>query len=95
MSTTIHLPTNLKLLRHWCGDSQEHTAKTLGIKRSSYSGYENGAAEPTLPLLCSMADHFHVKLDELVRTDLLTWSHEQILICSRTRQLARVQHIQT
>jgi transcriptional regulator with XRE-family HTH domain len=39
---------NIKLLRTRRGRSQEETAIALEVKRSSYSGYENGTAEPNL-----------------------------------------------
>ncbi|MCB0774486.1 MAG: helix-turn-helix transcriptional regulator, partial [Flavobacteriales bacterium] len=42
---------NLKLLRARRGRSQEETAIGLDVKRSSWSGYENGSAEPPLDLL--------------------------------------------
>jgi len=37
---------NLKLLRKLAQKSQEEVAAALGLTRSSYSGYENGIAEP-------------------------------------------------
>ncbi len=46
---------NIKLLRTRRGRSQEETAIALEVKRSSYSGYENGTAEPSFELLVRMS----------------------------------------
>ena len=61
---------NLKLLRNRKDWSQEDLAKLLGIPRSSYSGYENGVAEPSIDLLLKLARIFQLSLDFLVREDL-------------------------
>ena len=61
---------NLKLLRKRKGESQEETASNLGLTRSSYSGYENGVAEPNLETLIKCSEYFDVSLDRLIKEDL-------------------------
>ena len=53
MANTV-FGSNIKLLRTRRGRSQEEVAVALDVKRSSYSGYENGLSlihisEPTRP----------------------------------------------
>lgn len=61
---------NLKLLRKRKGESQEETATSLGLTRSSYSGYENGVAEPNLETLIKCSAYFDITLDRLIKEDL-------------------------
>ncbi|MDQ0873752.1 transcriptional regulator with XRE-family HTH domain [Paenibacillus sp. V4I3] len=50
--------------------TQKNLALKLGIARTTYSGYENGAREPDLETLKKIADYFEVSTDFLVgRTD--------------------------
>lgn len=67
---TVYLASNLKVLRAYRKHSQEDAARILDVKRSSYSGYENGGAEPKLELLVRMAKHFRVSLDALLTVDM-------------------------
>lgn len=61
---------NLKLLRKRRKFSQEEIANELGLTRSSYSGYENGVAEPNLTTLMKFSDFYHISLDKLIKRDL-------------------------
>jgi transcriptional regulator with XRE-family HTH domain len=61
--------SNLKLLRKRLKHSQEEVALNIGLTRSSYSGYENGVAEPAIDTLVALSAYFKVTVDELVRTD--------------------------
>lgn len=45
-------------------------ADTLGINRSTYSGYEQGKSEPISSLAIKISDYFNVKVDELLKSDL-------------------------
>jgi transcriptional regulator with XRE-family HTH domain len=74
---------NLKLLRARRGRSQEETAIGLDVKRSSWSGYENGSAEPPLDLLVRISDYFRVGLDRLLKDDLTKLSESQLGILER------------
>lgn len=67
---------NLKLLRKRKGDSQEEIANNLGLTRSSYSGYENGVAEPNLDTLIKFSDYFNISLDKLIKLDLANISEK-------------------
>lgn len=75
--------TNIKLLRTRRGRSQEETAIALEVKRSSYSGYENGSAEPSFDLLVRMSEYFKVSIDKLLRDDLNALSESQLGILER------------
>lgn len=62
--------TNLKLLRKRRGLSQEEIASQLGLTRSSYSGYENGVAEPNLENLVKFSEFYGISLDKLIKKEL-------------------------
>ena len=58
-------PESLKAcrqLRHW---SQEKAAVQCGISYGTFRRYETGRREPSLSILCAMADGFGVTLDQL------------------------------
>ncbi|UKN01830.1 helix-turn-helix domain-containing protein [Paracrocinitomix mangrovi] len=61
---------NLKLLRKRRKLSQEEIAIELGLTRSSYSGYENGVAEPNLSTLIKFSSFYNISLDKLIKRDL-------------------------
>ncbi len=63
----MNLQKNLKRLRNKKGISQQRLAGKVRLKRSSYSGYENGYAEPNIRTLIKLADFFDVTVDELIR----------------------------
>lgn len=65
----MEIGKNLKLLRNRKKYSQEEVAKELGLTRSSYSGYENGVAQPNIESLILFSDFYKVTIDELVRKD--------------------------
>ena len=62
----MYFGQNLKELRKRKKLSQEEVSQKLGFKRSSYSGYENGASEPNIENLVSLADFFRISLVVLV-----------------------------
>ena len=61
---------NLKLLRKRKGISQEEIANDLGLTRSSYSGYENGVAEPNIETLIKISEYYDISLDKFIKRDL-------------------------
>jgi transcriptional regulator with XRE-family HTH domain len=65
----MNLGANLKLLRKRFKRSQEDMAASLGLTRSSYSGYENGVAEPNLETMMKISEFYKIPIDELVRRD--------------------------
>lgn len=60
---------NIKLLRKRAKRSQEELAQDLGLTRSSYSGYENGVAEPNIYTLNNISKLYGITLDDLVNKD--------------------------
>jgi transcriptional regulator with XRE-family HTH domain len=60
---------NLKLLRKRTGKSQEELSSDIKLTRSTYSGYENGVAEPSIHTLIQIADYYKIDLNTLVRKD--------------------------
>ena len=75
--------SNIKLLRTRRGRSQEEVAIALEVKRSSYSGYENGSAEPPFDLLVRISEYYKVSIDKLLRDDLTALTESQIGIVER------------
>lgn len=60
-----NLNRNLKLLRKHTGKSQEQLCATLGIKRSTYSQYENASIEPCIGLIVRIAAHYKATVEML------------------------------
>ncbi len=83
MSPHPYFGSNLKLLRARRGRSQEEVAIGLDVKRSSWSGYENGSAEPQLDLLVRISAYFKISLDKLLKDDLTLLSESQLGILER------------
>ncbi|MCS6980609.1 MAG: LexA family transcriptional regulator [Flavobacteriales bacterium] len=75
---------NIRFLRKRIGRSQEEVAQALGLKRTTWSAYEQGVSEPSLHTLSLIADYFRIPLDILLRETLEQWSESQI----RTLELA-------
>ncbi|MEX1191234.1 MAG: helix-turn-helix domain-containing protein [Brumimicrobium sp.] len=67
---SIYLSSNLKLLRKNRKMSQEDVAQKLDFTRSSYSGYENGVAEPSVDNLVKLSNYFKIPLDDMIKKDL-------------------------
>ena len=62
----------LRLLRELRRFTQEELAGRLGVERTRYSKWETGVSEPSLEMLCRIADCFHVSTDYLLgRTNVL------------------------
>lgn len=74
----IHFGNNIKLLRKRRSRSQEDVSSHLEIKRSSLSGYENGAAEPNFETLVRFSEYFNVTIDKLLKTDLSKVGESQL-----------------
>lgn len=63
----MKIQENLRKLRKSKGISQQVLSDKIGLKRSTYSGYENGVAEPNIGMLIKFANFFDVTVDELIR----------------------------
>lgn len=57
--------------------TQENLANEMGVSIGAVSKWETGASIPDIPMLCALADFFHVSADYLLGRELL--SH--FLIC--------------
>jgi transcriptional regulator with XRE-family HTH domain len=75
--------SNIKFLRRRRGHTQDDVATTLGMKRSTLSGYENGIAQPAIEALIRFSNYFNIAVDTLIRVDL------QKLPESQMRQVER------
>ncbi|MES2799485.1 MAG: helix-turn-helix transcriptional regulator [Bacteroidota bacterium] len=73
----MNIGNNLKLLRKRKKMSQEEVAQHLGLTRPSYSGYENGVAQPNLEALMLISDFYQVSLDDLLRKNFIEYSEKQ------------------
>lgn len=74
----MYLRSNIKLLRNRRGRTQEEVSNFLKMKRSTYSGYENGVAEPGLEMLVSLSEYFGVAIDTLAKIDLTKLPDSQL-----------------
>jgi transcriptional regulator with XRE-family HTH domain len=59
----------LRFLREKTNKTQEEAAKALGIKRSTYSHFENNRNNPDNETLVKMANYFNVSTDYLLGRD--------------------------
>lgn len=66
----MYFAQNIKLLRSRKKASQEEASQALELPRSTYSGYENETAEPSLSTLIRIANYYNISLDKIVKTDL-------------------------
>jgi transcriptional regulator with XRE-family HTH domain len=65
------LTERLKELRSGTGLKQEDIAIKLNISRSTYANYENGASEPSIPILLDLAKIYNVSIDYICcKTDI-------------------------
>ena len=69
---------NLKFLRKRKKRSQEDIAQTLELKRSSWSGYENGTATPSFLMLIKIAKYFKISTDTLLTVNLTQLRESQL-----------------
>ena len=73
----MYLGSNMKILRKQLKKSQEEVSTDLGLTRSSYSGYENGIAEPGLDTLVNLGSYYKVPIEELILKDFETLSESE------------------
>jgi transcriptional regulator with XRE-family HTH domain len=75
--SNMEIGNNLKLLRKRLKKSQEEVAQELNLTRSSYSGYENGVAQPNLESLVAFSEYYKVPIDDLVKKDFESFSDSE------------------
>ncbi len=73
----MNIGNNLKLLRKRLKKSQEEVAQDLSLTRSTYSGYENGVAQPNLEIMVLLSDYYKVPIDDLVRKSFEQFSESE------------------
>ena len=61
---------NFKKLRLFKSLNQTEFADLFGITRSTVGSYEEARAEPKLETLLKVADHFKLKVDDIIRKEL-------------------------
>ncbi|MEO9531761.1 MAG: helix-turn-helix transcriptional regulator [Crocinitomicaceae bacterium] len=69
MTKTI-IAKNFKKLRLFKSMNQTEFAELFDITRSTVGSYEEGRAEPKLDTLMKVADHFKLKVDDIIRKEL-------------------------
>ncbi len=60
------------------GRTQDDVAFSLGMKRSTLSGYENNISEPGMEMLVAFSNYFNVAIDTLVKVDLTKLPESQL-----------------
>lgn len=83
----MYIGSNLKFLRNRLKKSQEELAHELGLTRSSYSGYENGVAQPNLELLIAFSNYFKVSADDLLKKEISKASESELGMIDRGVQV--------
>src|ERR1043165_5080969 len=75
----IYWATNLRLLRHRRGWSQDELAEKLGITRSKLNAHENGkTVNPVAEDLVAFSNFFKVSIDTLLKVDLTKLSETKL-----------------
>ena len=74
----MYFRTNIKFLRIRRNRTQEDISKALGMKRPTYSGYENGVAQPNLESIIMLSKYYGVSIDSLIKIDLSKLSEFQL-----------------
>ncbi|HEY8366903.1 MAG TPA: helix-turn-helix domain-containing protein [Bacteroidia bacterium] len=74
----MYFADNLKFLRKRKNRSQDETSGALGVKRTTWSAYEIGNAEPGFETLLKISDYFKIPIDILLKEKLSDWSESKI-----------------
>ncbi|MDZ4204892.1 MAG: LexA family transcriptional regulator [Bacteroidales bacterium] len=80
---TMFFSSNIKLLRKRRGRTQDEVSFTLGMKRSTLSGYENQVAEPGIEALVALSRYYKISIDTLVKQDLSVLRESELLQIER------------
>ncbi|MBQ3615303.1 MAG: helix-turn-helix transcriptional regulator [Anaerotignum sp.] len=79
----------LKDLREERKISQQKLAIELNVSQASISKYEKGLAEPDIPMLCNIAEFFHVSVDYLIGRTAIRITPAAISLDDREQTLLR------
>lgn len=74
----MYFASNIKLLRKRRKRTQDEVAFAISMKRSTLSGYENGVAQPVVPVLIAFSDYYKIAIDTLIKVNLATLSESQM-----------------
>ena len=66
----IYLSNNLRFFRELDSISQVKMANKLGLKRATYSKYEEGLHEPNISTLLKISKHFDISLEVLLTKNI-------------------------
>ncbi len=75
----MYFTSNIKFLRKRKGRTQDDAAFSMGIKRSTLSGYENGVAEPGMNTLLAFSKYYRIAIDTLITVNLAALSESHLL----------------
>lgn len=64
--TSAHIGQRLKTLREYYCYTQKYVSSKINIERPSYSNYELGKRTPPLEVIITLADFYHISLDDLL-----------------------------
>lgn len=64
----MSFPDRLKKARRDSGLTQQQVAESLGVDKTTYSGYETGRRQPDVPKLRMICQMLHLSGDELLET---------------------------
>lgn len=64
--SNISISKNIIALRKKFGETQLQLAEVLGVSNRTISKWENGESEPELQYILAIAEHYQVKLEELI-----------------------------
>lgn len=70
--------SNIKFLRKRRNRTQDEVSVSLGMKRSTLSGYENEVAMPSVPVLILFSKYYQMSVDTLIKVDLATLTGHQL-----------------
>jgi len=69
---------NLKFLRKRRSRSQDEAAGALGVKRTTWSAYEQGVSEPGFETLVKISEYFKIPIDVLIKEDVTRYPESKI-----------------
>ena len=70
--------SNIKFLRKRKKRTQDEVAVALGMKRSTFSGYENEVAMPGISALLLFSKYYNISVDTLLKIDLTKLTQQQM-----------------
>lgn len=76
---------NISVLRKSFKVTQAEISENIGLKRNTWSNYENGASEPSFDGVMKIANYFDITLTELLEIDLGRNNHLIEEIISRRK----------